>query len=72
MTASSDEMTPLTEPSKTPSQTLAEFIVHKLVAEKLVTESDGKALIPKLAAGKMKAEDWRLAVEKGVAKVSKP
>ncbi|OQY81825.1 MAG: hypothetical protein B6D41_19085 [Chloroflexi bacterium UTCFX4] len=50
---------------KTPSEELARKILERLVAEKLVLAEDVKHLLPKLADGKMKGADWRLALEKG-------
>lgn len=46
-----------------PSQKLAAKIVERLIAENLVEAEVGKKLLPKLAEGRLKAEDWRLAVE---------
>jgi len=48
---------------KTPSQKLAGNIIDRLVAEKFLTPDEGKKLLPKLADGKLQAEDWRLSVE---------
>ncbi len=47
----------------TPSQRLAARIVDRLVAEKLLDVEAGKKLLPKLAAGKLQPEDWRLPIE---------
>ena len=55
-----------------PSLALAKKIVDRLVHEKLLTEQDGKKILPKLAEGKLRQEDWRLPVELGNAKESKP
>lgn len=52
----------------TPSEELAQKILERLVAEKLVLADDVKQLLPKLAGGKMKGADWRLALEKALAK----
>lgn len=52
----------------TPSEELAQKILERLVAEKLVLADDVKHLLPKLADGKMKGADWRLALEKALAK----
>lgn len=52
----------------TPSQDLAKIIIEKLIAEKLLLAEDEKRLLPKLAEGKLRAEDWRLAVEKAADK----
>jgi hypothetical protein len=47
----------------TPSQALAAKITERLVRESLITSEAGKRLQPKLSEGKLKEEDWRLAVE---------
>lgn len=46
-----------------PSRRLADKIFDRLFHEKLLTEQDGKKILPKLAEGKLKSEDWRLAIE---------
>lgn len=51
---------------KTLSEDLAEKIMAALVEQKLFVKEDGVKHIAKVASGKMKAEDWRLAVEKGM------
>lgn len=56
----------------TPSQILAGKIIERLVQEKLLAAQDGKKLLPKLAEGKLRAEDWRLPLEMAEAKGSKP
>jgi hypothetical protein len=48
------------------SQGVAKSIISKLIEAKLVCSDDEETLIKKLAEGKMKQEDWRLAVEKGI------
>lgn len=55
----------------TPSQDLAKKILEKLIAENLVTPDDEKKLLPKLAEGKMRSEDWKLTIEKGAEKEAK-
>ena len=47
----------------TPSQQLAAKIIDRLVGKKLFSADDGKKLFSKLAEGKLKAEDWGLAIE---------
>ena len=47
----------------TPSKALAERTVRRLVQENLLTAAQGGKILPKLAAGTLKAEDWRLALE---------
>lgn len=56
----------------TPSRKLAEKIVERLIQEKLLTKQDGKKILPKLAEGKLRPEDWRLPLELGEAKEAKP
>lgn len=46
-----------------PSGPLAESILDQLIAEKLLSPKDREKLLPKLADGKLKQEDWRLAIE---------
>lgn len=55
----------------TPSDKLACKIVERLVRENLVTEQEGKKILPKLAQGKLLAEDWQLAIELSAAKEGK-
>lgn len=55
----------------TPSQDLAKIIFLRLSAEKLVTDEDAKKLVSKMADGKLRSEDWRLAIEKAVEKGAK-
>lgn len=56
----------------TPPQILARKIVEHLVRESILTEQEAAKAIPKIAEGKMRAEDWRLSVEVSAAKKSKP
>ena len=55
----------------TPTQQLAEKILERLIAEGLLAQDDHKKLVNKLADGKLKSEDWRLAVELAAAKETK-
>ena len=55
----------------TPSQLLAAKIAERLVKEELLTAEAAKKLLPMLADGKLRAEDWRLPIELGVAKEGK-
>jgi hypothetical protein len=57
---------------KTPPEELAQKIVRRLVAEQLLTNEDAVKLLPKLAQGKMRPEDWRLGVEKATARRTEP
>ncbi len=55
----------------TPSMELAKKIFSRLVAEKLVTDDDAKKMTTTLADGKVRPEDWRLAIEKTAEKGAK-
>lgn len=52
----------------TPSEDLAKRILEQLLAENLITLEDAGHLLPKLAEGKMRPEDWKLALEKAIEK----
>jgi len=56
----------------TPSQALAVKIVERLVREGLTTADAAKKIQPKLAEGKLRAEDWRLPIELVEKKEPKP
>lgn len=60
----------MSESTATASEQLAGKIIERLIDEKLLSANDGKKLIPKVAIGKVRAEDWRLAVEKSIPEVS--
>lgn len=47
---------------ESPSLQLADKILDRLVKEQLLSEEDKDKLRTKLAEGKLRAEDWRLAV----------
>ena len=49
---------------RTPAEELSRVVVEKLVAEHFITEEDAGKLIVKMATGKIRTEDWKLAVEK--------
>ena len=55
-----------------PSQTLAERIVNRLLQEKLLSESEAKKILPKLADGKVQSEDWHVAIQMGLSSKTKP
>lgn len=55
----------------TPCQELAKIILARLTAEKLVTDDDAKKLSTKMADGKLRPEDWKLAIEKAAEKGAK-
>jgi hypothetical protein len=48
---------------KSPSEKLAALILERLIREKLLTRSEAKKVLSKLAEGKLRAEDWRAAIE---------
>ena len=56
----------------TPSEQLAEKILERLIREKLLTKPESKKLQPKLAEGKLRSEDWKLAVELSLPQQPKP
>jgi hypothetical protein len=53
---------------KSLSEELVEVIAPSLVKDKLFLPSDAEKYKAKLAAGTMKAEDWLMALENGLAK----
>ena len=55
----------------TPSEELANMILVKLVAESCVTKEDAEKMLAKMATGKLRAEDWKLAMEKGAQRRAK-
>ena len=55
----------------TPSGQLASNILERLIKEKLLTPDDRAKLLSKLAEGKLKSEDWRLAIELAEGKEKK-
>ena len=61
-------MSESSEPVKTPSELLAEKIVGVLAEKKLVLGGDAQKVALNLANGKLKAEDWRVAIEKAIDK----
>lgn len=54
----------------TPSEVLAHKIIERLIAENLLTQNDGERMVTKLAAGRLRAEDWRLPIELATARVA--
>ena len=46
-----------------PSETLAAKIIEKLIQEKLLSRQEARKILPKLADGKLRPEDWRLSIE---------
>ena len=56
----------------TPSEKLAEKIVERLIQEKLLTKQEGKKILPKMAEGTLRPEDWRLPIELSAPKETKP
>lgn len=51
---------------KTPSELLAEKITSELADKTIVLADDAKKMQRSLATGKLKAEDWRLYIEKAI------
>ena len=56
----------------TPSQALAARITERLIREGLLTADTASKIQPKLAEGKLRAEDWRLPIELAKKKETKP
>jgi hypothetical protein len=54
-----------------PSQQLASQILDRLIKEKLLDENARTKLLAELSEGKLRAEDWRLAIEMVQPKESK-
>lgn len=54
--------------TKTPSEQLACKIFDVLVERKLMLSGDKSKLVDRLANGKLRAEDWRVAIEKAIDK----
>ena len=51
----------------TPAQQLAQQIVERLVAARLMSAAEAAKLQPKLADGTLHPEDWQLAIELSAA-----
>lgn len=51
-----------------PSMQLAVKVLDRLIEEKLLKVDDRKKLLQSLADGKLKSEDWRLAIELALGK----
>lgn len=51
-----------------PGELLAAKIVERLAKEKLISPASAKKMLPKLADGHLRAEDWRLPIELGTEK----
>ena len=63
-----DAMSELNVPVITPSELLSEKIVGVLAEKKLVLSGDVQKVALNLANGKLKAEDWRMVIEKAIDK----
>lgn len=61
-------MSDVDPPRKTPSEELSEILAKSLVDKKLVLAKDANKLAVDLAAGEMRAEDWRVIIEKALDK----
>ena len=51
-----------------PTDKLAEKIADRLTSENLILAEDENNLSQKLVAGKVSAEDWKVAIEKALMK----
>lgn len=49
--------------TKKPSETLAEMVVEKLIEAKLLRPERKEAMVEKIAAGNMQADDWKLEID---------
>lgn len=54
----------MSEFEASPSQVLAERVVQRLIAEGLLAPGDATRIQTRLVDGKLKPEDWRVAIEK--------
>jgi hypothetical protein len=52
-------------------EALAKVILDRLVADQLIDAKDVAKLLPKLAEGKLRSEDWRLAIEKTIPRAER-
>ncbi len=55
----------------TPSCKLSEKIIERLVHEGLLTEKEGKKMLPDLAEGRLRPEDWFLPFDVSEQKEAK-
>lgn len=53
---------------KTPSESLAGLVIDRLIAAGHLRADKRDSLVTKMAAGGLKAEDWRLEIELSAAK----
>jgi hypothetical protein len=53
---------------KSPSERLAALTVEQLIQSGLIRAEKRDAVISKIAAGRMKGEDWRLEIELSLEK----
>lgn len=56
------------ENDKTPSEELAEILTNALLDKGLILKEDAPHTSLEIASGKLKAEDWRLLIEKALDK----
>lgn len=54
----------------TPSHRLAQRIIQRLLADGLLLPADEESTQAKLAAGTLRGEDWRFAIENGIEQPS--
>ncbi|MGB5070343.1 MAG: hypothetical protein WBO28_05255 [Flavobacteriales bacterium] len=51
------------EDAKTPTEQLADRLRRRLLEEGLLKEDRMDAILPKIKSGKIKPEDWKMAIE---------
>lgn len=56
----------------TPAHKLSEKIIERLVADKLLAAEAGKKLVAKIAEGKLRSEDWHVALDLATGKKVEP
>ncbi len=56
------------ENDKTPAEELAEIVTNALLDEGLILKEDAPHTSREIASGKLRAEDWRLLIEKALDK----
>jgi len=55
----------------TASELLADATIQKLVAAGLIVPTEGAKIVGKFGAGKLREEDWRMAVENSIKQEEK-
>jgi hypothetical protein len=59
-------MSNMEEKDKAPAEELAEIVTDALLGEGLILETDVSNTSREIASGQLKAEDWRLLLEKAL------